>query len=131
MPLELHMMTEADMADFEYVQSRAFQGGLADFIFPGPKTPEKKKEDIERNIKVMREEPDAHFVKVVDTDLGGKTIACAKWRVNTQERPEEVVEAQMKKLSDDASPALIEFAGWLRDMRLKWMGTKPYYCEFV
>ena len=91
MPLELHPMTESDMADMVRIQQIAFREGIASLLSTGPPTPESTQKDIEKNLKTFREEPDFHFLKVIDTDLDGKMIACAKWRINEKERDRKSV----------------------------------------
>lgn len=137
MVLEIHPMTPSDIPSFIAINIAAFQNGITSMLFPNPKTPDQVQADIDRHVNTMKNEPDARYVKVIDTDLEnedgtkGKMIAGAKWRVNLEERSEEVVLAQRRTIPDgeEASVALRDFSEWLEDMRWKWMGTKPFFCE--
>jgi hypothetical protein len=129
MPLELQRMTEADIPDFVRIQQRAFRNDWARVKYPTPPTEDDTKQDIEKYSKALREEADAHFLKVVDTELGGNTIACAKWRINEKERTWEEIERQIPPAREGINQALSDFIEYLVAVRKKYMGTKPYYCE--
>jgi len=131
MPLELQHMTEEDIPDFIRIQKRAFNNEFSRLQFPNPPTEEDIKQDIEKYAKALREEPDCHFVKVIDADLDGKTIAVAKWRINHKERTWEEVNAQYPPLRGEPTQCLRDFVEFLFESRKKFMGTKPYYCEFI
>lgn len=129
MPLELHRMTEADIPDFVAIKNRAFNNEFCRCQFPNPPTEDDIKHDIEKYSKALREEPDCYFVKVVDTELAGKTIACAKWRINRKERTWEEVNAQYPPAKDGITQCLRDFMEFLISSRKRFMGTKPFYCE--
>lgn len=78
----------------------------------------------------MNEEPDVHYVKVIDTELNGQMIACAKWRINLEERGQEEVEKMLPhpgKEEEGNEPANA-FMAYLRWARSTYMGSKPFYC---
>ena len=131
MPLEVRPVTEEDVADFSRIQYIAFSDGIASFLSPRPAPPDYLPQQIEKNLKSMREEPDCHFMKVVDTDLGGKIIAGAKWRINREERTEEQIQIQLPKpgKEQEGNEAAIQFMNHLARQRQRWMGTKPFYCK--
>lgn len=132
MPLEVHPFDEADFAEFVPLQYSAFSSGIAQKLNPAPHTPEYIQKSIEKQIESFRNEPDLHFIKVIDTDLGGKLIAGAKWRINETERTEEQAQAQIPSPTpeQEGNEAAKEFLGYLASVRKRWMGTKPFYCEF-
>lgn len=132
MPLEVHPFVEADFADFVPLQYSAFKAGIAQKLNPGPHTPESIQKSIQKQIESFRSEPDLRFVKVIDTDLGGKLIAGAKWRINETERTEEQIQVQIPTPTPEQedNQAAKDFLAYLAEARKKWMGTKPFYCEF-
>ncbi|KAF2013610.1 hypothetical protein BU24DRAFT_424608 [Aaosphaeria arxii CBS 175.79] len=129
MPLEIHPMTsEADFADFARIQLAAFKSGIAFKLVPRPIADDYVPKNAAKHKKSVEDEPDLRFIKVVDTDLGGKMIAGAKWRINEKERTEEQIQIQLPNPEKDAAgPAAKEFLEYLRTVRLKYMGTKPFY----
>jgi hypothetical protein len=131
MPLEVQPLTEADAPAFVAIQYAAFRSAFARHAFPLTRGQEQIDQDVEKHRKSMREDADVHFLKVVDTDLDNKIIACAKWRINEEERTQEEFEKSLGSVQDDWTPVLKEFYGWLTEMRKKWMGTKPFYCGFA
>jgi hypothetical protein len=133
MPLEVHRITSAsDFDDFVAIQIAAFAsgGGITSLLTPNPITDEYIQKTIQKHIKGWREEPDVVYLKVIDTDLDGKMIAGARWRINEQERSEE----EAKKMypvpdeQDKEKPALVDFMAFLSRVRREYMGTKPFYC---
>lgn len=131
MPLELHPVTEADFPDLTQIQLGAFETGMASKLNPKPHTPERIEKFIQKNIKAFHNEPDLRFIKVVDTELGGKMIAAAKWRINEKERTEEEIQTMLPVPGEDeeGNPAAQDFMRYLHGVRKKFMGTKPFYCE--
>ncbi|KAF2181598.1 acyl-CoA N-acyltransferase [Zopfia rhizophila CBS 207.26] len=129
MPLELHPMVESDLPDFVRIQFAAFKGGMASKLTPKPRSPQKEQKMVEKHIKSFKEDPDAHYLKVIDTDLGGKIISCAKWRINLKERTEEEIQVQLPKPGKDeeGNQAAIDFMNYLTESRVEWMGGKPFY----
>ncbi|KAF2280785.1 acyl-CoA N-acyltransferase [Westerdykella ornata] len=135
MVLQLKPMTPSDIPSFVALGAAAFRSGMASLLHPEPHTPEQIQSDIDRHLNTMKNETDAHYLKVVDSELvnddgtKGKMIAGAKWRINLQERSEEVVKAQMRKIGEDekVTDAYRDFSAWLEGMRWKWMGTKPFF----
>jgi hypothetical protein len=124
-------MTEADIPDFVRIQRLAFRNDWSRIMNPHPPTEEETKQDIEKYAKALREESDCYFVKVIDAELDGKTIACAKWRINEKERTWEEIDSQIPPAGEGISQALSDFMAFLVGSRKKWMGTKPFYCEFM
>jgi hypothetical protein len=133
MPLEVHPITEADFPDFVRISVAAFQDGMASKLSPKPAPPEYIEQEVKKHIKCQGEEPDTVFLKVIDTDLDGKMIACCKWRINEKERTEEQIKVQIPVPGKDkeGNQAAIDFMNHLAESRLKWMGTKPFYCELL
>lgn len=86
---------------------------------------------INKHLKSFREEPDVHYIKVVDTDLGGKMIAGAKWRINKTSRSEEIVRKSLPVpgKAEEGRPAARDFMNYLTRVRWEYMGTKPFYCR--
>ncbi|KAA8623183.1 gnat family protein [Pyrenophora tritici-repentis] len=132
MPLEVHRITDpSDFEAFVDIQLAAFQdgGGITAFLSPNPSPADYRQKIIDRQIQSLKEEPDLVFLKVIDTELDGKMIACAKWRINTEEKTEE----QVKKMcpgpdeKDKENPALVDFWAFLSRVRKQYMGTKPFY----
>ncbi|EDU45271.1 conserved hypothetical protein [Pyrenophora tritici-repentis Pt-1C-BFP] len=118
MPLEVHRITDpSDFEAFVDIQLAAFQdgGGITAFLSPNPSPADYRQKIIDRQIQSLKEEPDLVFLKVIDTELDGKMIACAKWRINTEEKTEE----QVKKMcpgpdeKDKENPALVDFWAFL------------------
>jgi arginine/ornithine N-succinyltransferase beta subunit len=80
MPLEIRPVEECDFADFVRIQIAAFSGGgMTTLIKPSPMPSDYNEKSVKNHLKSWRGERDVHYLKVVDTDLGGKMIACAKW----------------------------------------------------
>ncbi|KAI8936093.1 hypothetical protein NX059_007592 [Plenodomus lindquistii] len=134
MPLELHVCTEADMADFARIQEAAFDSlghGMIELLTPNPKPADYMEKSINKNIKQFREEKDLTFLKVIDTDLDGKMIAVAKWRINHHERTEEQIQSMFPTPGpeDEGRLGALDFMKFLRRVREGYMGTKPYYRE--
>lgn len=127
MPLELLPCEEADLQDFVRIQHAAFQSGLVAFLAPQPATEEWLHDTASKYAESMRDEPDCHFLKVVDTELGGRMIAGAKWRINPEGRSEE----QLKKMlpvpgeKQEGNPVAQAFMWYLNRMRKQYVGTAP------
>lgn len=132
MPLEVHPMTEADFPDFVYIQNRAFRNGMASKLAPKPVTPEYIQNSIEKHIKCQRAEPDVHYMKAIDTNLGGRMIAGAKWRINEKEQTEEDFQRMLPipGKDEEGNQAAQDFRNYLVDARKRWMGTKPFFCRY-
>jgi hypothetical protein len=95
MPLEVHPITsEADILTFAHIMHSAFAsgGGITSILTPSPLPDDHIENMASKHLKSWREEADVVYLKVVDTDLGGKMIAGAKWRINEKERTWEEVE---------------------------------------
>lgn len=133
MPLEIHPVTEDDFPDLIRIQVSAFSNGIASLLAPHPATKEYIDKQIEKHIKCQRKESDCHFLKVIDTDLGGKMIAAAKWRINEKERTEEEIQIQLPQAGEDekGNEGAKDFMDYLSTSRKKYMGTKPFYCKLL
>lgn len=134
MPLQLHRCTESDLADFALVQKRAFNSlgdGMMLLLRPNPEPADYMSKSIAKHEKSFREEQDVTYLKVIDTDLGGKMIAGAKWRINKNERTEEQIQSMLPKPGPDEEgrPAAQDFMNFLARVRGEYMGTRPYYCK--
>ena len=132
MPLELHRITsESDLYDFSLIQTRAFaySGGMACLMTPTPLPADYIEKSTEKHIKSFREEADVTYLKVIDTDLDGKMIAGAKWRINEKERTEEEIQIMLPVASeaDKGNQWLVDFLGVLSRVRREYIGTKPIY----
>jgi GNAT superfamily N-acetyltransferase len=107
MPLELHPITsEADIVTFAQIMLSAFEsgGGITAILTPSPIPDDYLEKAAKRHIKSWREESDVAYLKVIDTDLGGKMIAAAKWRINEKERTWEAVEKTLPVSTSIANP---------------------------
>ncbi|RMZ73901.1 acyl- N-acyltransferase [Pyrenophora seminiperda CCB06] len=132
MPLQVQRIT--DPADFDAlvdIQIAAFEsgGGITALLAPNPAPPDYKQKTVSKQMQSWKEEPDVVFLKVIDTDLNGKMIACAKWRINEKERTEEEA-ARMYPEPDEKdkeNQALVDFYAYLVRVRKQYMGTKPFY----
>jgi hypothetical protein len=133
MPLQIQRITSAtDFETFVGIQIAAFAngGGITSLLTPDPITDEYVQKSIGKHIKSWTEEQDVVYLKVIDTDLDGKMIAGAKWRINEHERSEE----ETKKLypvpdeGDKGRQGLLDFMAFLGRVRKEYMGTKPFYC---
>ena len=133
MPLEVHPATAADMEDLARIQTSAFKTSpMVDFLFPNPLTEDGLKGIAEKHVKSL-DEPDVTYLKVIDTDLDGKMIAAAKWRINEKERDREEWEKMLPKpgKEDEGIQARLDFYAYLSRVRTTYMGGKPYACMFV
>lgn len=85
---------------------------------------------IQKHIKSAMEESDVHYLKVVDTELGDKMIACCKWRINEKERTVEEIQSMLPVPGEREKdrPAAQDFMNYLHRVRKQFMGTKPFYC---
>lgn len=68
--------------------------GMAALTFISQENTEDVKICISQHINAWGTEPDTHYIKVIDTELDGKMIAAASWRINEKER----TEGQMQSL---------------------------------
>ncbi|CAI6341520.1 unnamed protein product [Periconia digitata] len=126
MPLEIRPITEADLREFIDITAKAFAGTLVSLLNP-QLSEEGIQRQIAKNTKSMREEPDCHLLKVVDTELDDKIVACAKWRINEKERTEEQIQNMLPQPNRETDSAVsIELQEYLSRMRMKYMGTKPF-----
>ncbi|PSN65530.1 hypothetical protein BS50DRAFT_497461 [Corynespora cassiicola Philippines] len=128
MPLELHLMEEPDFPDFVRIQLAAFSTGIISALMPQPLSPERRQKTIDKHVTSFREEKDVTYLKVIDTDLGGKLIAAAKWRINEKERTEEEIQPMLPVPGKDEEDNLVaqDFMRYLHRMRSTYMGTKPF-----
>ncbi|OCL10895.1 hypothetical protein AOQ84DRAFT_336738 [Glonium stellatum] len=130
MPLKVVHVEESDMADFVRIQNAAFTTGMASKLIPKPVTPERFAKSVNNHLNSMRNEPDCHFLKVIDTDIN-KIISCAKWRINLEERSEEVVERSLPKPREPQPDSCVgaekDFVTYLANSRRDFMGVKPFY----
>jgi hypothetical protein len=133
MPLEVHPCTSADFSDFVRIQVAAFSGGIASYITPQPVTSEWIANRVAEHTKKQQTEPDAVYMKVIDTEKDGKSIAFAKWRINEKERTEEEIKCQLPVPGneEEGRPAAHAFMWHLNRSRREFMGTKPFYCRFA
>ncbi|KAF2003544.1 hypothetical protein P154DRAFT_520120 [Amniculicola lignicola CBS 123094] len=128
MVLELHRMSsEADLAEFHRLQTAAFTFGIPACVAPSPLPANWTEISIGKHVKSFQGEPDCHFLKVIDTELGGRIVAAAKWRINHHERTTEEIQKQLPKPKEDDHAAAKDFINFLIDSRLEFMGTKPFY----
>ena len=134
MPLELYPIQESDFPELVRIQMAAFQagGGITSLLVPDPLPSDYVQKSVEKHIKAIRSEPDVHYMKVIDTDLNGAMVACAKWRINERERTEEQMQRMLPVCGPDeeGKPAVQEFYQYLSRVRKEYMGTKPFYCSF-
>jgi GNAT superfamily N-acetyltransferase len=133
MPLEVHLCEERDIPEFQRIQVAAFNSGghaMTSLFKPSPLPADYTEKSINKHLKSFREERDVTYVKVIDTALGGKMIACAKWRINEKERSEEQVHKTLPFPGPDeeSRPAAQDFMKYLARVRWEYMGTKPFYC---
>lgn len=131
MVLQLLPCEEADIPEFQRIQLAAFAAsGMTKLMKPSPMPDDYVETAINKHLKSFREERDVHYMKVIDTDLGGKMIAGAKWRINEKERAEEDVKKTLPVpgKSEEGRPAAQDFMNYLARVRWEYMGTKPFYC---
>jgi hypothetical protein len=131
MPFEIRPVEECDFAEFVRIQLAAFSaGGMTTLIKPSPLPSDYNETSVEKHLKSWRGERDVHYLKVVDTDLGGKMIACAKWRINQKERTQEEVEKTLPVpgKEEEGRPAAQDFYWFLNRVRRQFMGTLPFFC---
>ncbi|KAK6544028.1 hypothetical protein TWF694_000742 [Orbilia ellipsospora] len=132
MVLELHPITNpSDFTTFVHIQHAAFQNGMTRLLKPTPSTTQTIAESAQKHIDAAASEPDLHFLKVVDTELDGKIIACAKWRINERERTKEEIKVQLPTVEEKDGQVTRDFWGYLGRMREEYMGTKPFYLLHV
>lgn len=133
MPLEVVRCEESDLLDFTKTQLAAFSGtnAITTLLTPQPMPPGYIEKSLAKHIKSFREEPDVAFMKVIDTDLNGKFIAGAKWRINQKERTEEQIKTMLPVPGPDEEgrPGAQDFMHFLHRVRKQYMGTKPFACK--
>lgn len=133
MPLQVLPCEEADIPDFQRIQIAAFSAsGMTKLLKPSTISDDYIQTGIDKHLKSLREERDVHYLKVIDTDLGGKMIAGAKWRVNEKSRTEEDVRKTLpvSGKSEEGRPAAQDFMNYLARVRWEYMEAKPFYCMF-
>ena len=131
MVLQLVPCTEADIPDFQRVQLAAFAAsGMTKLMKPSPMPDDYIETAINKHLKSFREERDVTYLKVIDTELGGKMIAGAKWRINEKPREEEAVKKTLPfpGEAEEKRPAARDFMNYLARVRWEYMGVKPFYC---
>lgn len=132
MPLQVLPAEEADLEEFDLIRIAAFRsgGGMAALMTPLPLPPNFLEKSVAKHVKSFREERDVHYLKVIDTDLGNKIIAGAKWRINEKERTEEEIQSMLPVPGPDeeGNPGMQDFMRYLCRARKEYMGTKPFYC---
>jgi hypothetical protein len=136
MPLELHRITsESDLTDFVHIQLSAFASGsgIVALLTPRPLPSAYVQKAIGKHIKSFREDVDVTYLKVIDTDLNGKMIAGAKWRINEKERTEEEILSMLPAPGEDerGNQGAVDFMAFLSRVRRQYMGTRPVYCTFL
>jgi hypothetical protein len=136
MPLELHRITsESDLANFAKIQTRAFgsAGGMASLFKPDPLPADYDEKSTKKHVKSFREDADVTYLKIIDTDLNGKMIAGAKWRINEKERTEEEIQSMLPVPGEEEKKrqGVVDFMGFLARVRREYMGTKPFFCTFI
>lgn len=108
----------------------AASGGnaMTSLLTPSPLPSDYIEKSIAKHLKSYREERDVTYLKVIDTTLGGRMIAGAKWRINTSERSEEQLQGQLPVpgADEEGRPAAQEFYNYLNRVRREYMGTKPF-----
>jgi hypothetical protein len=129
MVLEVHPLTASDMPTLVTIQMAAFSTGVVTKLFP-TNSPTYIPTTIAKHLKSMTEEPDVRYLKVIDTELNGQIIACAKWRINLAERGQEEVEKMLPQpgKEEEGNEAAKAFMAYLRWARSTYMGSKPFYC---
>jgi hypothetical protein len=129
MVLEVHPITASDMPTLVTIQMSAFSTGVVTKLFP-TNSPTYIPTTIAKHLKSMTEEPDVHYLKVIDTELNGQIIACAKWRINLVERGQEEVEKMLPQpgKEEEGNEAAKSLMAYLRWARSTYMGSKPFYC---
>ncbi|ORY11429.1 hypothetical protein BCR34DRAFT_326561 [Clohesyomyces aquaticus] len=129
MPLELHPCTPEDMHALTEIQFSAFDSGITGLLHPAVTS--MTITDFANKHKIcMANEPDCHYLKVIDTELPAdlQIIACAKWRINEIERGEEEVRKMLPDAeSEKEGSAKRQFFEYLRDGRQTYMGGRPFY----
>ncbi|KAF2440957.1 acyl-CoA N-acyltransferase [Karstenula rhodostoma CBS 690.94] len=125
--LEVRACTNDDFADFVRIQLAAFNTGITRVMKPIA-TVENNEKAIQKHIESATSEPDVHYLKVVDTELDDKIIACAKWRINEKERTEEQIQSMLPVPGEEEKdrPAAQDFMNYLHRVRKQFMGTKPF-----
>ncbi|KAF2854469.1 hypothetical protein T440DRAFT_387404 [Plenodomus tracheiphilus IPT5] len=132
MPLELHPCTESDLADLAVIMKSAFNSlgpGMMQILIPSPLPADYLEKTTNKHIKSFREEKDVTYLKIIDTDLDGKMIAGAKWRINKKERTEEQIQMTLPVPGKDEEgrPGAQDFMWFLNRVRKEYMGTQPFY----
>jgi hypothetical protein len=96
-----------------------------------PQTTESNEKAIQKHIKSLTNESDVLYLKVVDTELNDKMIACAKWRINERERTEDQIKTMLPVPGEEENdrPAARDFMNYLYRVRKQYMGTMPFACK--
>ena len=85
---------------------------------------------MKKHLKSFREDADVTYLKVIDTELNGKMIAGAKWRINEKERTEEQSQSMLPGPEEEDSEGVAAFKQFLARVRREYMGTKPFYRKY-
>ena len=134
MPLELHHCTESDLTPFAYIFKDAFSSGepgMMHLLSANSLSPDYMQKSINKHVQSFREEKDVTYLKIIDTDRGGKMIAGAKWRINKKERTEEQIQSMLPVpgADEEGRQGVQDFMWFLNRVRREYMGTRPFYCE--
>lgn len=138
MALTVHPITEeADFVELVRILNAAFSPERSTGMVALTAISQENTEDVEScisdHVQAWRTDQDAHYIKVIDTDLDGKMIAAASWRINKEERTEE----QMQNLlpvpnkSELGNQAAVDFTWHLHHARKDFIGRKPFCCTLM
>ena len=105
MPLKIEPVSEADIPAIVELDYAAFSrhSKVTPLVYPNGLTENLYKKGIEMRKKDFKE-PGRVFVKVVDTDLDGKMIATAAWRIWEEDQPRSEWERapEVKRVIDES-----------------------------
>lgn len=126
MTLEVYPITEDEIDSWNLIAIEAFKDGIGHLLV-GPNTPENRQRNNAGTLRAMREDPSAHYLKVMDTSTG-EMIAVAGWNVYSKGSTEE----ELNKILARPTPERGYRADFepiyehLKGNRRRIMGTRPY-----
>jgi len=130
MPLELHPLQPEDLEAWVRIHYLAFKNSTVACLWRSEPSPASFSIVAKsRGRDMLEHTPQAHYYKVIDTDLDNKLIAVAEWRIYDKERSEEEVKADFTlpdPIPEDCRAAREKFMEGIFKARWEIMGTRPH-----
>ncbi|KIW04009.1 uncharacterized protein PV09_04835 [Verruconis gallopava] len=128
MPLEVVPLAETDAQAWAELYYPAFRSSTVGCLWHREPSPESTRK-LGESLKASLRKPEVHAFKCIDTDLGNKLIAVAKWSVFDRPRSMEDVEKTFtlrEMFEEENVEARKEFMEGIWKSRREVMGGQPH-----